>query len=227
MDMANNWNAMSTAHHRSLARPGFTLIEILIVVGILVLLLSILVVKMRPALMVSKKQQTRVTMEALRTMTDELRQSTALAGFYSKSWPQQLDSDTAPSVSTDPSTWNTHPAVVRTRLLMARLLANQANRAIADRLPSGSLRVFPAAPGDPADLAATPVPVDAWGAPIIYVPPNGILLRTDAGLQRVTSARTQDIATAIPMGSQGFWMSAGEDNQYLTGADNVYSFDNN
>ena len=210
----------------SSGRRGFTLIEIMIVVAILVALLTILIVKTRPALVVSKKQQTRATMEALRAMIDELQQNTQLNGFYPTSWPDHFDATTITVIDPNPITWNGQPAVVHTRALMAKLLAVPGNKKIMARLPSENFRVFPAG-GEPASYANIAVPVDGWGAPILYVPPNGIILKTDAGTRRVTSARTQNTTDAVPMGIQGFWMSAGDDNNYQTGKDNVYSFDNN
>ncbi|MFI5379261.1 MAG: type II secretion system protein [Tepidisphaerales bacterium] len=218
---------MPTRPGSSNPRRGFTVIEILIVVTIIALLMTILIIKLRPALIVTKSQQTRVTMEALRTMVDELRQTTDLNGFYPAAWPDHYDATTISSIGADPNAWTASPPVVRTRILMAKLLAVPANKKILARLPSENFKVFPLAAGDPAGYTTIPIPVDGWGSPILYVPPNGIILTTDAGLRRVTAARIQAPGDAVPMGIQGFWMSAGEDNNYQTGKDNVYSFDNN
>ena len=82
--------------------------------------------------------------------------------------------------------------------------------------------------------AANYLILDAWGSPIIYVPPQGVVNLTEGGAPGEANTITHVLSPSGP-GQQppkqapdhkGYFMSAGPDRKYTTGDDNVYSFEN-
>jgi prepilin-type N-terminal cleavage/methylation domain-containing protein len=206
-------------------RQGFTVVEILIVVMILALLMAgVAYMVLRPQEQ-AKIRQTRMAMETLKSMVEELRLANDLQSFYPSQtdlarYPYQIDVSANPLVlPEDTAQWNTYPAVLRTQWLMQKLMAMPSNKQAMARLPAEMFKTFGASPA--------PVAVDGWGSPIIYVPADGVVVRTATNqVMRVTSAGTVVPAAATPMGAKGFWMSAGPDRNFQTGKDNVCSFEN-
>ncbi|MFI5381278.1 MAG: type II secretion system protein [Tepidisphaerales bacterium] len=206
-------------------RQGFTVIEILITVMILALLMAgVAYMVLRPQEQ-ARIRQTRVAMEAVKSMVEELRLANNLYGFYPSDmdvarYPYQLDFSGGPVVLGDNSAgWGASADVTRTQWLMQKLMAVPANKQAMAKLPAEMFKTFGA--------GTVPVPVDGWGSPIIYVPLDGVVVRDAKGaVKRVTSAGTIDPAASTPMGAKGFWMSAGSDRNFQTGKDNVYSFEN-
>jgi type II secretory pathway pseudopilin PulG len=142
-------------------------------------------------------------------------------------------------------------AIVRTQMVVQRLLAVSANRSVWQQLPSGSFmgwnsRLAPPAglPGKALQFRQTrvgpgakfawspPLLVDAWDNPIIYVPPagmSGVTFAERPAVKRVvTSVRVRDDYKAgdrFEPGAVGFWASAGPDADFTKGDDNLYSFE--
>jgi hypothetical protein len=75
--------------------------------------------------------------------------------------------------------------------------------------------------------------LDAWGAPIIFVPPLGVVNMTvggekagDPGSVTYVAGGTGPTAPRQAPDRKGYFMSAGPDRKYTTGDDNVFSFEN-
>jgi hypothetical protein len=108
--------------------------------------------------------------------------------------------------------------VLKTRLVMARLLAVPSNRAVLDSLPPDTVE----------RTADGVILLDAHRNPIIYVPGRGI---THVNLQKRSSSNQEQIyekpnqTIANPDGRHGFWLSAGLDARFDHGDDNQSSLD--
>ena len=95
-------------------------------------------------------------------------------------------------------------------------------------------------PDDPAtpiadfDESKTPLVLDGWGNPIIFVPKaglDGVLFEAHgAEVHTVTSQGPLEPSAVTPRplipGARPFWASAGPDGDFAKGDDNVYSYEN-
>jgi prepilin-type N-terminal cleavage/methylation domain-containing protein len=75
--------------------------------------------------------------------------------------------------------------------------------------------------------AVPPVPLDAWGNPIIFVPSGGlggVTMRNEAGTFIVTSGGMMRPGDPLKPAIRPFFASAGPDGDFTTGDDNEYSF---
>jgi type II secretory pathway pseudopilin PulG len=68
--------------------------------------------------------------------------------------------------------------------------------------------------------------LDAWGSPIIFVPPAGAANLTEGGNTRVVGGAPPTLNPKQAPDQKGYFMSAGEDRNMSQGDDNVYSFEN-
>lgn len=127
-------------------------------------------------------------------------------------------------------------AVLRTQDVMYLLMHVPANRTTVQSLPPKL--ILEAAPGSPpTSIDDGPVLLDGWGNPIVFVPRGGIYFTDNqAGTNGITTitylVRSTGVfkfpGTTPPMTGNEvpFWASAGEDNDFTQGDDNLYSFDN-
>ena len=67
--------------------------------------------------------------------------------------------------------------------------------------------------------------LDAWGSPLIFVPPIGAVNLTEGGQTRVAGGTGPTGPKQSP-DRKGYFMSAGPDRDFAAGDDNVYSFEN-
>jgi hypothetical protein len=67
--------------------------------------------------------------------------------------------------------------------------------------------------------------LDAWGSPIIFVPPAGAVNMQEGGATRVVGGSGNTAPKQAP-DQKGYFMSAGEDRNMAAGDDNVTSFEN-
>jgi prepilin-type N-terminal cleavage/methylation domain-containing protein len=193
-------------------RGGFTLLEILVVIGIILLLVSIGVIGFR-ALDQSGKV-TKTTLENLRSMFNEYEQRTKLREQPPSMWLD--DSPANPANNPNANLWHaqvrlTGPtsvnsggdkrydwgAVANTQIVLAYVTRIPENKQVMTKIPSK--QVHGTADGDKGKkLTPTgdektidpPLVLDAWNNPIIFVGSDGltgVTFTSKSGEFRVTS----------------------------------------
>lgn len=249
-------------------RPAFTTIELLVAISILVILAGMVFVGFKTIGGGGKTRSTKAALESARAMTAEVDASGGLASLktiyqapplpitpaYLYAFPPlpsppgantptpipaPMGNISEESYSGTSTNRYTADAVVRTQLIMKRLLAAPTNRTILSQLPGERLFRWQGGTSTPPTGGMTfdanskqPNPamlVDAWGNPLIFVPPAGLGPITVGGNanQIQTSVGVQPAAgyTVFAPGASWFWASAGPDGDFSTGDDNVYSFE--
>ncbi|MGE5609318.1 MAG: type II secretion system protein [Bacillota bacterium] len=231
-------------------RKGFTTIELMIAISILVLLMGIVLVGFGALGNRGKTTDTKVALEAAKSMLAELEAGGAmtrvkdlfLAGsqdyyqlgimapdFGVLTGEPDRDMETRyrvvfalPSPRCDGSTAN----------VMRQLYSIPRNLKILESLPVNRTAKVP----DPK-LKKPVKPVtallDGWGNPIIFVPAGGMKGCMDAKTGNITKPVVTsvgviqyDASAPLPGGSRPFFVSAGPDGDFLTHQDNIYSFEN-
>ena len=211
------------------ARRGFTLIEMLVVIGIILLLIGMAVAGFSSMAKHAKAQHTKGVLEAAKAMLAEY-EATAGKRNYS-TFKGYWDSSTIPvnatqgraaaavNVGVAPAA-TTIPWQLYSDQVLAKLLELPNNKAILDKLPPE--QVVKDATNTYYEL------LDGYGHPLLFVPSIGLgqvtasgqtgTMQSDAVLHNATNP------TAAP-NPRYFWMSAGPDNDPATGDDNHYSFE--
>lgn len=230
-------------HRRRRHSPaGFTLLEILIVIGVILLLVGIAVVGFNAYDKAASERQTKITMENLKGLLAAYERQTGTGGaarlnnlagtaagdpFASTAAPPapfiamtdaKLAGDVNPGAESrkhfddyKDGKFNT----LATRQVMAELRRIPDNRQQMESFPPKTILQVRNLP-TPLPPNLTPVVVDAWGNPILFVP--------DGGLSNV---KINGTALADPIRSpdrRPFFASAGPDGNFEEGDDNIYSF---
>lgn len=200
-------------------RKGFTLIEILVVMGILMLLAGITVIGFRQLAIGSKRTATESMMVQCRSFLTEYETKNRLVGIPTVAVAapgsvEDVDGGTAGD------RYNS-VAVTSTSALMGRLQGIPENRAMLAKVPNEKLLKRVAGKVD------NPILLDAWGNPIIFVPAGGLSGVTISGTtgRTVTSRGVIPDGGTLPAGVRPFWASAGPDGDFSKGDDNLYSFE--
>ena len=179
-------------------RGGFTLLEILVVIGIILLLVSIGVIGFR-ALDQSGKV-TKTTLENLRSMFNEYEQRTKLREQPAKMWFNGSLQNTNPAANPPIDLWRTPvalsgttsvnsggdkryewDAVGNTQIVLAYLNRIPENKQVMTKIPSKQVHGTADGPKGnkltPAGNEKTidpPLVLDAWNNPIIFVGSDGL-----------------------------------------------------
>jgi type II secretory pathway pseudopilin PulG len=115
--------------------------------------------------------------------------------------------------------------VLNTVRALAMLQGNPTNKRVVQTLPPEKLmRISANNAATPYDDSQIPILLDGWTNPIIFVPSGGLGHDSGSTAGKVLVGGVYKIITS-PDGKP-FWASAGEDGDFQTGDDNVYSFEN-
>ena len=142
--------------------PAFTLLEVLIVVGILALLTSLLVVGIKHLTGSAKRQQTRATLAQCVAMYNDWQ---AVAHQPFAPTPMAALGDVTTDLASSPASFRYGPATWFTRDVMFHIRSVPANAAALGKLPPSAVMTLPA-----ANNAAFPLAVSAWDLHASYTP---------------------------------------------------------
>lgn len=238
-------------------RRGFTLLELIVAISIIAILIGMLVVFAPGILGAGNERATRVTLGNLQSMLTELETTGGLNRLRFDDYNSDGVMDFPPAIVAPESVVGDQPdrigaAVQLTRDAMTIILAVPANQSAIGQLPPEQLRTFDSG----ARNRDTPVVLDAWGNPILFVfPPDtqGVHALDDryglrglsvegqpgewrvvnpGGVESVTASAPRKYPSTTSEAAKRlphfrpFWVSAGPDGDFRTHDDNIYSFDN-
>ncbi len=223
-------------------RSGFSLIELLVVIGIILVLVGMAMVGYNQLDRTAAGRSTRTMLHNLTAMQAELD---AEAG------PDFVEGPVPPGIyaigsalpnpgDVNPGGTNRYQSPVigstnSTQGVIAQLMRSPKNKDAILQIPSKQLMGFNESVSPPTVLSP-PVILDAWNNPIIFVPSGGLtgvklMQGPTPGATTYTIRSSGVYATGTepqPPGSKDrpFWASAGQDGNFLLGDDNIYSFQN-
>lgn len=250
-------------------RRGFTMLELLVVIGIILVLVAMGVIGMQGIAESGNRNQTRTALSNAASMLAEYEAKASFGRQPPIMWKGNRSAPTLHEVATDgpidiwrdydpdtagfqglqtatdvapypPTTTvaeqrqRTDSAAVRNTLVVfAQVAGVPAAKAMLRQIPPEQVLKTQDDPGTPIDEGTTPVLLDGWSNPIIFVPSSGLrgVFLDDATLEYViTSAKAYPVAdlpdgTTAPS-SRPFFASAGPDGDFSKGDDNLYSFGN-
>ena len=177
-------------------RKAFTLIELLLVIGVLIILIGIAVWALKGAVGSGAGNATKTTLANLTNMSEELNRKNKLAGFegpptgdplnpiYPFQPPPVFGGEIAPALVTSDSknTDRFGPAVRNTAEVMRRLSSIPDNKKNLEKLPSDQTLAVPPS----GTSGGGTVVMDGWRNPILFVPATG--LRYVASSQKDSTA---------------------------------------
>ncbi len=222
-------------------RSAFTLLEVLVVIGVILILISLAVIGFQVVERSAAANQTKVTLDNLNSMLAELEATAGSNALptYSYYDPVLMKSFPQPVIGigiTGPAgqAWEIGDVtsgqadrsgfiVQQTQGAMASLMRVPNNAKAIAAFPTS--KILKDSNGNPYTI---PVLLDGWGNPIIYVPRGGMIVYVTTG-----NGNTPTQITVAGKANRPFFASAGPDGDFgaRTGAtqakgdDNIYSKD--
>lgn len=197
-------------------RRGFTLVEILAVLGIIGVLVGIVAVALNVVFNNAAANRTRVALDTAKGLFTEYENLNPLknTSLYT----------TGVNVNNVGGLPDVHQQTV---LLMIELGRVPANRSALEKMAGNTIA------SKTVNISGTdytaPIPLDGWGTPILYVGTGG-LSNVDMvyknGDPSSNASFEKPNQTVTSPDRRPFWVSAGPDTDFRTGDDNVYSFEN-
>ena len=166
---------MRRAYNQS--RQGFTVVELLVVIGVIILLAALVTYGMGKFIGSGNERETAVALKNMHSMLDALDKTTGLEGIpQDKTFVNSLGS--VPTELNQVTERNNNMWVRNSRKIMFRLQAIPANKKAIENLPPTRLYRWDN-PNDSSTMGGTsmaPVAVvmDAFENPIIFVPAAGL-----------------------------------------------------
>jgi type II secretory pathway pseudopilin PulG len=210
------------------ARRAFTMVEILITIGVIMLLVAIGVIAYRGLDKMASERATHVALDNATAMIAEYEHGGVLQNFVmvdptnpSAFWV--ATQTTTPIDTTNPgvnlsdvsSNGNSrNNAVAQNGAVVFRLIRLPKNKSSLSALPQKALIDQPASNGN----VGAPAIADGWRNPILFCPAAGIQVYLHFG----ESSQSKQLITSPD--HRPFWVSAGPDGDFSKGDDNVYSF---
>jgi len=201
-------------------RRGFTMVEILIVIGVMMLLMGIGVIAYRGLDKVASERATHVMLDDLSGMLAEYEHGGQI-GDVPRSYSDATAKagDFAP-IDTTAGVWDVSSNAGGRRdatigddaTAVERLARMPANRAVLRRLTDKQMLGCPAG-ADPIKRPDLRAIADGWRNPVLLAPVGGVRVFVNGTPQTITSPD-----------HRAFWFSAGPDGDFSKGDDNVYSF---
>jgi type II secretory pathway pseudopilin PulG len=161
-----------------LKRKAFTLIELLLVIGVLIILIGIVVWGLKGAGGTVGMNATRTTLQNLTNMSEELNRKNKMEGLEQIYPPAPPLPPTAVGFETAPGNVTSDtknqdrlgPATYRTAQLVKYMTSIPDNKKILERFPSDQLLPVPPS----GAFTGGTVVLDGWRNPILFVPPAGL-----------------------------------------------------
>ena len=203
-------------------RKAFTIIELMLVVGVLVILIGLVAWGLKGAGNTASDKATRITLQNLTNMSEELNRKNKLTGFEGPQTPDPLNpiypippnsqgGETAPGlVTSDSKNFDRLGAAVhRTAEVMRRLQSIPDNKNAIAKFPSDQLLAVPQS----GPYAGGTVVLDGWKNPILFVPTAGLAdvmpKPAKGGTPSVTYSSGQNYAKgARVVNSDGYYWTA-------------------
>lgn len=192
-------------------RRGFTMIEVMVAIGIILVLMAIGVFGFRYLDKASSNKATHVGLANAESMTAEYE----AAGMSITTLVPNPNVAAARVGDVTPGTSTRSTAVVSTQAVMKSIMRVEKNKTFFAGLPPKAL----------VDVNGTrqQVLADGWGNPIIFVPRNGLI--TDLGRKPDGTTFSKTGVVITNPSNRPFWASAGPDGNFDFGDDNIYSFE--
>ena len=214
----------SHPHHpptaRRPSRAAFTLIELMVVIGIIILLVGISVYAYTQVTRHSKAQKTKAALEVCRALLAEYEATAGPEAYQALvDKPPNLPIDVSPNI-TPPYDFDN-----ATRIVMQELLKAPNAKQIMGRLPPESVKF------GLIKFTSTSMPLilDGYGRPIAYIPAGGMVNLVVAGALHPDALQSDGrfhLGSGPKTRRAPYWASMGPDGKMYEGDDNQYSFEN-
>jgi prepilin-type N-terminal cleavage/methylation domain-containing protein len=210
-------------------RKGFTLLELLAVIGIILVLISIAILAYKHVDQAVTAKATKATLSNCQAMLAEYEINNPLNTDLKFSIPVPTPTDVNPGGI---DRLNGQHQYDRTQYVMALLNSIPKNNQMIAQLPARSLLTGAANPTLDPNLNA-PILLDGWKNPIIYVSAAGLVVNLPDSTTKMPAKYTVRTSGIYPNKNplppitaldRPFFASAGPDGNFQNGDDNIYSF---